>query len=855
MPLNKTAKPLNENENVNVKPLHEAAYKPAQTFHQENAISQIQVGLLSPEQRIKQLARVLPNGSIVGLVTNSQTLNYKTLKPEKGGLFCERTFGPTQSYVCACGKRQKDHSINYCPDCEVEYTSSRVRRYRLGYIRLGVPVAHIWYLKGRPSHISLLLDMKKKHIESLAYGTTCIFNNYNFEFGKRIQKLRSQYNENFSKIRRDAYHRPTGFNPENDERLDQLAFVKNFVYHKGDDFWVNPTDMYHCRNYPFWEKKDFLRKKPFYQIPMIRDNFHLPLFPPRPDEPHFLLDLEDYLFTFERKYGSTRIPRYEKAVQNSMICHQSSRDSELVLIGGLAFIHLFSKIDCHRLRLLLYREIHYLRDLIKGWEEKRRQRKGGLTKKGKRQFKKRLEQLSKSARRLKLLRSFWRTGGRPEWMFISILPVLPPDLRPIIKMGNDQLAISDLNRLYQVVFHRNRNLKQTIASIQDYLDVNPIESEDPLDLGYNCPTVRFSTHIVVFQQKLLQDAVDALLENGKGGSKPICGTNNRPLKSLSDILKGKKGRFRQNLLGKRVDYSGRSVIVVGPTLKLHQCGLPKEIAVELFQSLLISKLVSLKLAKTIVGAKQLIQQEHPIIWSLLNDLLTHYPILLNRAPTLHRLGVQAFLPKLVRGKAILLHPLVCPAFNADFDGDQMGVHIPLSVEARSEAWSLILSTQNILSPATGEPILTPSQDMVLGCYYFTTVNLRHEQKVNHYFSSLEDVYKAYITKQLHPHDFIWLKCPGGFYSTQKASMLVEIRFRRFKKVFQETTRIALNTAQTFNLQLKTQPKNSTVYFNQNLKDQYIRTTVGRVILNLEFREQIHNTGTKFVGYNGQEKSH
>lgn len=827
--------------NHSKKPYPVESYIPAQTFRQENTISQIQLGLLSPEQRIKQLVRTLPNGSIVGLVTNSQTLNYKTLKPEKGGLFCERTFGPTQSYVCACGKRQKGQSIKYCPDCEVEYTSSRVRRYRLGFIRLGVPIAHIWYLKGRPSYISLLLDIKKKHAESIIYGTTCIFNNYNLQFGKRIQKLRVQHNENFSKLRRDAYHQSTLLEPVSSEGLG-LSHMQTIVYHKGDDFWVNPTSPYHCANYGFWSKKDFLRKKPFYQIPMIRDHFNFPY----RGCPNNLYDLEDYLFTFQRTYGSTPIPKYKKAIQNSMICHPFSRDIELLLSGGIAFIHLFSKIDCHRIKLALFRELTYLRELIKRLNHRKRVK--GLTKKQKKKLKTHLKQVSKSARRLKLFRTFWRTGARPEWMFISILPILPPDLRPIIKMSNDQLAISDLNRLYQYVFHRNRNLKLTIANIYDHLGVNLVELDDPIDLNYNYQSFRFSTSVVSFQQKLLQEAVDALLENGKGGTQPICGTNNRPLKSLSDILKGKKGRFRQNLLGKRVDYSGRSVIVVGPTLKLHQCGLPKDIAVELFQSLLIRKLLLLKLAKTIVGAKQLIQQEHPIIWSLLNELMTHYPIFLNRAPTLHRLGVQAFLPKLVRGKAILLHPLVCPAFNADFDGDQMGVHIPLSVEAKSEAWSLMLSTQNILSPATGEPILTPSQDMVLGCYYLTTVNVRREQKINHYFSNLEDVYKAYVTKQLHPHDFIWLKCPGEFYSTQKASMLVEIRFRRFKNIFQETARIALNTAQTFNLQLASQPKNSTVYFNANLKDQYIRTTVGRVILNLEFREQIHNTRTKYFGY-------
>nr|YP_010455841.1 RNA polymerase beta subunit [Tetraselmis marina]UUA64517.1 RNA polymerase beta subunit [Tetraselmis marina] len=828
----------------NVKKIYPSeAYLPSQTFRQENTISQIQLGLLSPEQRVKQLLRTLPNGSVIGLVTNSQTLNYKTLKPERGGLFCERTFGPIQSYVCACGKRQKGSSMKYCPDCEVEYTSSRVRRYRLGFIRLGVPIAHIWYLKGRPSYISLLLNMEKKHAESLVYGTTCIFNNYNFSFGKRIQKLRLQYNENFSKLRRDAYHR--SFIVDGKRRPSGglgLQDMQTIVYHKGDDFWVHPTCIYHCANHSFWEKKDFLRKKPFYQIPMIRDCFNFPY----RGCLNNLYDLEDYFFTFKRMYGSTPIPKYTKAIQNSMICHASSRDIELVLSGGIAFMHLFSKLDSHRLKLSLFRMLSSSQKQIKELVEKKRRQK--LTRKEKKLLKACLICKSKSARRLKFFRAFWQTGARPEWMFITILPILPPDLRPIIKMSNDQLAISDLNRLYQYVFHRNRNLKLTIANIYDHLGVDLFEFDDPIDLNYNYQSFRFSTNVISFQQKLLQEAVDALLENGKGGSKPICGTNNRPLKSLSDILKGKKGRFRQNLLGKRVDYSGRSVIVVGPTLKLHQCGLPKEIAVELFQSLLIRKLLLLKLAKTIVGAKHLIQHEHPIIWSLLTELMNSYPIFLNRAPTLHRLGIQAFLPKLVRGKAILLHPLVCPAFNADFDGDQMGVHIPLSIEAKSEAWSLMLATQNILSPATGDPILTPSQDMVLGCYYFTTVNLRREQSRTNYFSSLEDVYKAYLTKRLHPHDFIWLKWYGTFYSTQETSNLVEVRLRRFQCLFQETTRIALNVTQTIHLELMNQPQNTRFSFKQNGKDQYIRTTVGRVVLNLEFCEQIHNTRTKYFGY-------
>jgi len=303
-----------------------------------------------------------------------------------------------------------------------------------------------------------------------------------------------------------------------------------------------------------------------------------------------------------------------------------------------------------------------------------------------------LARRSKIIRRLKLVRDFLDSKARPEWMTLSTIPVLPPDLRPIIQLDGDQVAISDLNKLYQKIFFRNKRFRRTNIE--------------------NAP----------YAQRLLQEAVDALIENGKGGSDPICASNDRPLKSLSDVLKGKKGRFRQNLLGKRVDYSGRSVIVVGPTLKLHECGLPKEMAIELFQPFLIRQLVEKKIVPTIITAKKLIHYQDPILWEVLQQVMESHPILLNRAPTLHRLGIQAFQPKLVNGRAILLHPLVCPAFNADFDGDQMAVHVPLSFQARAEAWRLMWSRNNLLSPATGQPILVPSQDMVLGCYYLTTFN-------------------------------------------------------------------------------------------------------------------------------------
>jgi DNA-directed RNA polymerase subunit beta' len=400
---------------------------------------------------------------------------------------------------------------------------------------------------------------------------------------------------------------------------------------------------------------------------------------------------------------------------------------------------------------------------------------------------------AKKLRRLKLVRHFRRTKARAEWMVLSIIPVLPPDLRPIIQLDGDQVAVSDLNKLYQKVLFRNNRIKKQSSSKSD-------ESK--------------------YAQRLLQEAVDALIENGKAGSDPICAANERPLKSLSDMLKGKKGRFRQNLLGKRVDYSGRSVIVVGPNLKLHECGLPKELAIELFQPFLIRRLMCNKIVRTIVGAKRIIQKKDPIIWRILEQVLQNHPVLLNRAPTLHRVGIQAFQPKLVEGRAILLHPLVCSAFNADFDGDQMAVHVPLCFEARAEAWMLMWSRNNLLSTATGQPLVIPSQDMVLGCYYLTTDNFKKQKGTGNHFQTMGEVLKNYNQDRLKVHSPIWIKWDGKLETNIDTENPIEIQLRKFGNY----TKIYFQYRQDFD-----------EYGTKKI--QYIRTTPGRTLLNSIIQEK------------------
>ena len=557
----------------------------------EQYFDYVKINLASPQRIKKWGERALPNGQIVGEVTKPETINYRTLKPEMDGLFCERIFGPVKDWECHCGKYKR---VRYkgivCERCGVEVVESTVRRHRMGYVQLAAPVTHVWYLKSLPSYIAILLDIPLKDVEQIVY-----FNSY------------------------------VVTRPGNCASLKYKQLLS-------EDEWI---------------------------------------------------DIEDQLYQ-----------------------EQSEIYGVEVGIGAEAIQKLLKDID-------LEVEAESLREEV-------------LLSKGTKK--------DKAIKRLRIIDNFIATRSDPSWMILTILPVIPPDLRPMVQLDGGRFATSDLNDLYRRVLNRNNRL----IRLQEIL----------------APEI-----IIRNEKRMLQESVDALIDNGKRG-KVVVGANNRPLKSLSDIIEGKQGRFRQNLLGKRVDYSGRSVIVVGPQLQLNQCGLPREMALELFQPFVIHRLIHQGLVNNIKAAKKLIQKNEPIVWNVLEDVIQGHPVLLNRAPTLHRLGIQAFEPILVEGRAIKLHPLVCPAFNADFDGDQMAVHIPLSLEAQAEARLLMLAPYNFLSPATGEPIIMPSQDMVLGCYYLTAENPTQQNKQAYYFSNLEDAILAYDSNKIPLHSYIWVRFDG-----------------------------------------------------------------------------------------------
>ncbi|GFZ79809.1 DNA-directed RNA polymerase subunit beta' [Compostibacillus humi] len=530
----------------------------------------MKIGLASPE-KIRSWS--------YGEVKKPETINYRTLKPEKDGLFCERIFGPTKDWECHCGKYKR---VRYkgvvCDRCGVEVTKSKVRRERMGHIELAAPVSHIWYFKGIPSRMGLVLDMSPRALEEVIY------------------------------------------------------FAAYIVTDPG--------------NTPL-EKKQLLSEKEYRN--------------------------------YYEKYGN--------AFKAQM--------------GAEAIRKLLQDID-------LEKEVENLREELKTAQGQRRTR---------------------AIKRLEVMEAFRNSGNDPAWMVLDVLPVIPPEIRPMVQLDGGRFATSDLNDLYRRVINRNNRLKRL------------------LDLG--APSI-----IVQNEKRMLQEAVDALIDNGRRG-RPVTGPGNRPLKSLSHMLKGKQGRFRQNLLGKRVDYSGRSVIVVGPNLKMYQCGLPKEMALELFKPFIMKELVERGLAHNIKSAKRKIERVHPDVWDVLEDVIKEHPVLLNRAPTLHRLGIQAFEPTLVEGRAIRLHPLVCTAYNADFDGDQMAVHVPLSAEAQAEARILMLAAQNILNPKDGKPVVTPSQDMVLGNYYLTMerAGAIGEGKV---FKDMNEALIAYQNGYVHLHTRIAL---------------------------------------------------------------------------------------------------
>ncbi len=555
-----------------------------------NKFEALKIGIASPE-KIRSWS--------YGEVKKPETINYRTLRPERDGLFCEKIFGPTKDFECACGKYKRVRYKNIvCDRCGVEVTRSKVRRERMGHIELATPVSHIWYFKGVPSRMGLVLDMSPRDLEEVLY------------------------------------------------------FVSYVVIDKG----IAPL-----------EDKQTLSEKEYRQ--------------------------------YYEKYG----------------------DGFKVGMGAEAIKELLKKID-------LEKEIA---ELEKELESAQGQKRTRLIK------------------RLDVLDAFYKSGNRPEWMIFDCIPVIPPDLRPMIQLDGGRFATSDLNDLYRRVINRNNRLKKLI------------------DL--NAPGI-----IIQNEKRMLQEAVDALFDNGRRG-RSVTGAGNRPLKSLSSMLKGKQGRFRQNLLGKRVDYSGRSVIVVGPSLKMYQCGIPKDMALELFKPHVIHELVERDIAHNIKAAKRLIDNKDPKVWDIVEDVIKEHPVLLNRAPTLHRLGIQAFEPVLIGGKAIRLHPLVCPAFNADFDGDQMAVHVPLSEEAQAEARLLMLGANNILSPKDGSPIVTPSQDMVLGNYYITMekAGLPGEGRV---FKNTNEALMAYERREITLHTRIAVPVDSFkhklFIETQKGKYLV-----------------------------------------------------------------------------------
>jgi len=549
----------------------------------------------------------------INLATEPETINYRTHKPEKGGLFCEKIFGPIKNWECACGlHKYKKKDVSFCEVCGVELTESRVRRHRMGYIKLLSPVVHIWYLKGSPSLLSAMLASPINELEAVIYN---------------------------------------GKEPDQDEDVAKYeeVFLSSFYDTEGEGF----------------------------------------------------------------HYGKKRQ-------------------------GAEILYHRLKKLD-------LKTEIEKNRNIMF--------------------FETAKKKIEAAIKKIRIFENFLTTNTRPEWMVLYFLPVLPPGIRPIVKLDNGRFATSDLNELYRKIIIRNKRLKRL--------------------LSVHAPSVVIST-----EKRMIQESVDTLIDNGKRGSK-ILDANKRPLKSLADIIEGKQGRFRQNLLGKRVDYSGRSVIIVGPQLKLNQCGLPYEMAIELF----------------------IIYGNEPFIWYLTEEILKKHPIILNRAPTLHRLGVQAFDPVLIRGRAIQLHPLVCSSFNADFDGDQMAVHIPLSFESQLETRLCLLAPNNFLSPSSGEPTIQPSQDMVLGFYYLTTRNRKNLRGSTNYFANFNEVISAYYQKQLQLHSAVWVRCPND--------VNLDSPLKFIKKI---------NLSKTIQL---------IVYNNLQRKEtmagellvQYLRTTPGRIIFN------------------------
>jgi DNA-directed RNA polymerase subunit beta' len=613
-----------------------------------NFYDELRIGLATADQ-IREWSH--------GEVKKPETINYRTLKPERDGLFCEKIFGPTRDWECYCGKYKRVRFKGIiCERCGVEVTRSNVRRERMGHIELAAPVTHIWYFKGVPSRLGYLLDIAPKDLEKVIYFAAYMITAVDTDARHRdLPSLEAKVEVERKQLesRRDG---------DVENRLQKLEEDLAQLEAEGAKADI----------------KKRVREGGEREVKQLRDRAQRDL---------------DRLDAVWNRFKSLKV----QDLEGDEILYREMKNRFGKYFAG----YMGAEAIKNRLGTFdLAAESESLRETI-------------LTGKGQRK--------TRALKRLKVVAAFLNTVNSPLGMVLDAVPVIPPDLRPMVQLDGGRFATSDLNDLYRRVINRNNRLKRL------------------LDLG--APEI-----IVNNEKRMLQEAVDSLFDNGRRG-RPVTGPGNRPLKSISDMLKGKQGRFRQNLLGKRVDYSGRSVIVVGPQLKLHQCGLPKAMALELFKPFVMKRLDDLNLAQNIKSAKRMVERQRPVVWDVLEEVIAEHPVLLNRAPTLHRLGIQAFEPQLIEGKAIQIHPLVCTAFNADFDGDQMAVHLPLSAEAQAEARILMLSTNNILKPADGRPVTMPTQDMVIG-HYFLTIEQEGLAGAGRAFSSVAEAYMAFDAKQL-----------------------------------------------------------------------------------------------------------
>lgn len=921
---------------------------PTSNIRSENHFDYVRIILASPERIRSWGQRTLPNGHVVGEVTKPETINYRTLKPEMDGLFCEKIFGPAKDWECHCGKYKRvRHRGIVCERCGVEVTESRVRRHRMGYIKLAAPVSHVWYLKGIPSYVAIILDMPLRDIEQIVYFNCYVVLTKNEQYNAMVDQFFNvatysvtldelpgsdvtvslnvkSSNSATPKVSSDKltfnatnWNVPqevkiTGTSNKDKQRNFTINYsvssqdirynneyisvneinvsatdedVKNVVITPG----VTPTEpgTYSIKlstapsadvqvtaspiidgepRYPMGRKnlnltneslhiktnkelKDLCRQYGLkgsgtkadlcqrleqantvdqsvdnqptsLKGPNLAVSPQVLVFTPENwDEPQKIIikNIDKDNIQANVDIGYSPVSDDVKYNSKAKIEIDRNNDIEIITISPQSNQTLITLMDSEKYKLeykqlLTEDEWLEIEDFIYTVDfDIDQEPEVGIGAEALKQLLKDLdlraiaeemrEDVTKSKgqkrarliKRLRVIDNFIATKSRPEWMVLDNLPVIPPDLRPMVQLDGGRFATSDLNDLYRRVINRNNRL----ARLQEIL----------------APEI-----IIRNEKRMLQEAVDALIDNGRRG-RVVVGANNRAFKSLSDIIEGKQGRFRQNLLGKRVDYSGRSVIVVGPSLKIHQCGLPKEMAIELFQPFVIHRLISQNIVNNIKSAKKMIQRNDDEVMLVLQEVIDGHPILLNRAPTLHRLGIQAFEPKLVDGRAIQLHPLVCPAYNADFDGDQMAVHVPLALEAQAEARLLMLASNNVLSPATGTPVITPSQDMVLGAYYLTAESPRSTRKPpygshRHTYASLADVSGAYDQGLLKLHDWVWVRFHGDVDNPDEAD-----RPHRVEK-FKDGTRLEHWKFRCDRLD------SSGLLFSR-----MVLTTVGRVVMN------------------------